>query len=227
MRRRRREMRCCYLCAEGLPPRGPGYRKLVSGEHVVPRALLGPPPRAAHEAWPVKLDVHRDCERKKKQPYDWAPATLARISTSPPSEWPLRGELRRLNLEPTLTRIAEGQPFLPTLSNAAPVLEGVATWIRGMHAALYDEFIPASPRNAVFPPVPAASPEHGIPFLETEQWSWIVRTAVERATSLDKWDGIRAWGGRLRYRCVWFSGPIAGVTTHVCLWCLYISGVSS
>jgi hypothetical protein len=227
MRSVRAAVETCYICGKPLPPRGtPGRRKQITGEHVVPRRLLGQPPLGRSDQWAVELDVHRDCEDQTKQGVDDLLALLQTMHTTPVAAWPKVGHLRRLGFTPVLLRAPDDSILIPAFGNAAPILKGAWIWIRGLHMALYREFLPQDCRRFVLPPVPACGQSSGPHMKEVETLSFVIRGAVDLAVKRDKWDGIDAWGGQLSYRCVWKHVPEEyGGPYWICFWGLLFPGV--
>ena len=223
----RRAIGFCYLCGRSLPARGDkGRRRAITGEHVVPRALLGDTPGRDADKWTIVLDVHSECERKNKQPVDHLMNLLQTMNITPVPEWPDFGHLRGLGLKPLLLVAPDGRSAVPVFSNARELIQGAWNWVRGLHAALYSEYLPASSKHSVLPPVPAFSSSGGISMLEAEGMSFVSRGAVDLAIKHDKWDGIDAWGRRLRYRCVWKHLPAEfGGPSWFCCWALLFPGV--
>lgn len=214
----------CYVCGNPLPQRGPGFRKQVVGEHVVPRNLLGQPPR--RDAWAVVLDMHPACEETAKRVDDDLLSVLQKINTNDRADWPDAGHVRNLDFEMVVATIGDGSRGIPAFGNAEPVLKGAWTWIRGLHAALYGEFLPAEADHCAFPSVPACSTTGGITMQDAEEHGFVCREAVRLGVRRGKWDGVVAWGSRLSYRCVWkHVPPEYGGPTWFCFWGLLFPGV--
>lgn len=225
MRQIRGEIQFCYLCGEELPARDKsGCRQQVTGEHVIPRSLLGDVPKDSTQAWAVELTVHRSCEQSRKQHVDHWLKLLQEIHVKPPRQWAGPGHLRNLPVYPSQVTHPDTGDVLPAFSGCSVLLDGVWQWIRGIHAALYREFLPSDVRHRVLPPVPACNNQGNGPTLEeTERFSQVTLAAVSLAESLDKWDGIAAWGGAMQYRCVWWQRRQPGVTAGTdwtCFWTL-------
>lgn len=223
MRDARKGIVFCYLCGKDLPPRGErGRPKQVIGEHVIPRSLLGGAPKGQREGWAVELDVHRACEQSMKQNADHWLKLLQDMHTKPQSDWAKPGHLRNLPLHRSLLIHRPTGQAVPGFSGLGELFEGVWRWIRGLHAALYREFLPSNVRHFPYPPVPAfSSQESGPTFEETETQSYLVRASIDLAESLGKWDGVTAWGGAARCRCVWWQcTSIKGSPNWMCFWTL-------
>lgn len=225
MRVARSNIDFCYICGRPLPPRGPGFKKQTIGEHVVPRNLLGEAP--PKNAWAVELDVHRRCEQTTKSIDDTLLSLLQKISTTDASEWPDAGYVRQLDFEMVALTSTDNSYAVPAFGNADRVLKGAWTWIRGLHAALYQAHLSANRYHREHPPVPAfGTADEGIPLDVAEQFSAICGFAIGVGIRCGKWDGIDAWGGRMRYRCVWKKAPEKiKETKWLCTWGLMFPGV--
>jgi|GEM_PF-5258197 len=215
----------CYLCGGSLPLKRKRLRHLRSAEHVIPRAILGDEPRNRRDAWPVILDVHRECEYSIKMKVDNLIDIMGKMFTLPVEEWPRRGELRRLNMEPALLQIAKNLPSIPVMSNIEPLITGVWTWIRGFHAAMYCRHMSEDVNHTIFPPVPAFNAENeALNMKNAEFLSKIIRDAVQVGIQESCWDGIDAWGGGIKYRAVWYHFGDRLVRDNPCFWTLSVPG---
>ena len=227
MQEARRSIAFCYLCGQSLPPSGPGRRKLVTGEHIIPRTFLGPPPSKAAERWSAELDVHRLCEQTNKQRVDHWLKILQDIHNKPASDWPKPGHIRSMPGRPGVSFLPGASGPIPAFSGLLDVFDGVKQWIQGLHACLYHAYLWPDIHHLVLPPVPAFSSEpSGPPLQATEGQSQCTRTLVELATSKDKWNGLIAWGSAIQYRCVWWQcAALAGRPDWICFWTLRFPGV--
>jgi hypothetical protein len=172
------------------------------------------------------LDVHKACETKHKQPVDHLLNLLQTMNITPVPAWPDSGHLHRLNLRPLILVAPNGRNAVPVFGNAREVIQGAWTWVRGLHAALYSEYLPENANPCVLPPVPAFSSTGGVTMQEAEGMSFVCRGAVDLAIKHNKWDGVSAWGNRLRYRCVWtYLPPEFGDPLWSCCWALLFPGV--
>lgn len=123
-----------------------------------------------------------------------------------------------------LVQLADGMGNLPAFKGVGPALRGVWTWIRGLHMALYGEYIDDSNPSLVLPPVPgfgmfgsnSQERQHDL----QEQYALNTMGIVHAGIVNDRWDGIDAWGERLRYRCVWYQGQGRGFKSWMCFWAL-------
>jgi hypothetical protein len=223
MRDTRQSISFCYLCGEGLPSSGKkGCREQIIGEHVIPRNLLGDVPEKQAGTWAVKLNVHRQCEQLGKQHVDHWLKLLQEMHVKPRHEWAKSGHLRNMPIYPSQVIHPQTGDVFYALSGCSELLEGVWRWIRGMHAALYLQFLLRDVWHCSYPPVPACSNQNYGPTIEeTERQSHLILSTIELAESLDKWDGIKAWNDALYYRCVWWQcATLKGKSEWICFWSL-------
>jgi hypothetical protein len=224
-----RAVRFCYLCGEPLPARNQQDRKLVCREHVIPKTLLGDPPLDRVQRWPVKLDVHKGCDKKYKAGTDDLAALLHCINVHPKEQWPKPKHIQRLGLSLVRVHSLLGGPSLPAFGNAQKPVSAVWMWVRGIHAALYREYLPESAPHTILAPVPGFNASAGPSALrQTVERSAIVRAPVEYGVRTGRADGLSAWGGQVSYECVWFP-PVDEHCGDVwaCFWGLIFPGVST
>jgi len=228
MRDTRGRIGFCYLCGESLPPRDkPDSRREIIGEHVIPRSLLGDIPMNHSHAWAVKLNVHRKCEQSGKQKVDHWLKLLQEVHVKPQEKWAKPGYLRNLPIYPSQVIYPDTEEILPAFSGCRELFEGVWRWIRGIHSALYLHFLPSDVWHFSYPPVPVCSSQNGGPTIEeTETQSHLILSIIRHAESHDKWDGITAWCGSMRYRCVWWQvADREGKPNQMCFWTLTVPRV--
>lgn len=217
MQRARRALSFCYLC--GGPLRTTPALPL-STEHVFPLGALDARPKDT-SWWPVTLRVHARCEEEHKKPHDAQLITQQRANVHgtdrmSPSE---QAVVRKLVEEGKAQGLPDGVSALP---GWAPV-RAVRQAVRGLHAALYGEYLPATYKGDVYSPAPGFNLRSKLSIErqldEDENTSSVVFALLEAARMNDEWDGIVAWGGNLRYRCVWHRLDLrpGGV---MCMWTL-------
>lgn len=223
----RRQLDCCYICADALPAKGPNRRSLVSGEHVIPRSLLGASPARLDDRWSIELDVHRACEAAHKQGRD---ALINIIHASNVSG------VNSLNSAQFATMTNQMQPGrlrvpdagdVPVMSGGYDAILGVILWIRGLHAALYGKPLPSSCGVAIVPPVPVVMNPTTVAqeLRDFELRRNLVLSRVAQARLSESADRILAWGGALDYSTVWCRSPAAGDKSWFALWALYLPDV--
>ncbi len=219
----RRSIAFCYLCGGDLSPcNKSGVQQPTTGEHVIPRSLLGDVPKNQSETWAIKLDVHQKCEQFEKQQVDHWLKLLQEIHIQPIHKRTKPGHFHNMPIRPSQIIQSQMRNAVPVFTGCSELFQGVWQWIRGLHAALYLQFLPVNIWYCSFPPVPACSSQHDGPtFEETETLSYLVLSSISLAESLDKWDGITAWNGTVQYRCVcWQCTAATEKLTWICFWTL-------
>lgn len=216
MQAARRAIRFCYLCGETLD--GVNPRDLAT-EHVFPRRALRDA-RASESLWSVTLPVHGSCEVRRKKSEDADLIQFLRIHTQPFESIALP-ERRMIGKRIMEARAAGAPPNLPVF-HGQKVMDSVWQIVRGLHAVLYSEPLATHPRGVLLLPAPTFSPSSNvaieIQFRESEHLSGLILASVEGAIRTDTWDGITAWAGEFRYRCIWKQLKAVHTDAYMCLW---------
>lgn len=212
----------CYLCGCALNSTSRTLSRLphVQAEHVVPKGVFRSEPTGS-SPWTVILDVHQPCDRNNKQQLDNAFIAIERMLADPTGHWTSRdmGVFRPCAESMSYTNFTYG---LPAFTDKVGLRECVRTWISGLHAALYCEYLPHIAHQVTSPPVPiffhkrgdsAATQLGDFSFGKYAVLNWI-KSAVAKGS----WDGVRAWGGQLKYTCIW--RPKCEKKRYQCLWAL-------
>jgi len=230
-KRIRRERRLCYLCGRPLPRNGRRSSRFVSREHVIPKCVSGEAPAESKDAWLLILDVHKHCEEAYKASMDELLGMIQKIHEVDPAEVP-KNHIGRLSRSVERVDTASGESEIGIRAEA--FIKGAWTWIRGLHYALYDEYISDQVRHRLYPPVPEFN-THSRSGLQEQICQSSRRAAtiyniLDRSEERGKWDGVIAWGHRIRYRCVWIDRGDLGQELarkqgrFMCAWALDIPG---
>lgn len=204
----------------------------VNDDHVLPRALRGPPPKS--QAWSPILDVHKSCHKRKNLAGEEVAALLHKIKTLPPSQWP--PQIKSLRLKPI-------RVFNPLTAETEYALAGVESirqaawaWVRGMHSLVYRQFLPDINPRIMFAPgpeiratkilAPPGDAFYGAAVAEQVEAKEAILTGLGAAYRARAFDGIRAWGGNCEYVSVWVQQPDTDGMA-ICLWALNFSGLLS
>ncbi len=226
---RRRSLSHCYVCSSPLPPKTPGWRQRVVGDHVVPRTLLGPPPRSTRDAWAVELFIHKECEERHKRARDQLAKVVQAIATGDRDSWDPSDVAMLAKSIRAETYERPGDVPVYAFSGIENVILAANLWSRGMHAALYGQVPPATLGHVTQAPVPVWSdrtetPDDGLMGYEQRR-DWIlrpIRVAIHTRTA----DRVCAWGGQLTYECTWRPALIKRSGPWCCVWALGFPGVS-
>lgn len=225
LQRAARAVRFCYLCGKDLPAAKNSQAEVVQkDEHVLPVQIYGPAPPLMRDRWRLVLPVHAACEDQLKQGVDEVAGTMMRMGAATPGDWSSQDfAIFGKNFDMSLTELPSGH--VPTISGGYAVSEAVWSWIRGLHAALYGEYLAPDVTHLALPPVPTVlfqedgtpEPESGWP----DEMGVMCLRLVEAAHFADCWDGMTAWGEAVRYFCTWRvleSGKV------MCFWTLCFPG---
>lgn len=223
----------CYICGKRLPIRGAGAhrRKRIVKEHVIPRSVIGKRTPGLSSQWLLTLEVHRECEELSKQHKDKAIKAIHSIHTTHPDEW------KKEDIEALLPMYRSEKVCIsgidrPIFGNISPVISGVWTWIRGLHAALYGSYLPNDVRHRVLAPLPGyfehskTSRERQLE--EEKKDTQAILRIVTAGARNNVWDGVIMTNGNVQYRCVWLlnkNGAKPYDKIVVCVWYLDFPGV--
>lgn len=187
--RKAQGLQFCYVCGAGLPTLKCGGRNF---DHVPPETCF-----AQEDRCPLKLPTHSSCNSDRKMRDEkMGQLFLGKNNRDPGVE--------NLRLKGIPAAHADPSSTLAILQNVEIQVE-VWHWIRGFHAALYDEYLDPRENVALETPWPLAIQGPSgflIPQPLKEQHLAFVQTIkVNRyANNLDR---IRCNNGKLRYECVW------------------------
>lgn len=222
----RRALSHCYICGESLPPKGPHRRQLIVGEHVVPRALLGPPPANAADRWSVELDVHKECEECHKHSRDEF-AKMLHLANVEGVDRLSDQQFQSLThrIEPAPDQVVPGSPH-GIMKGGGDAIVAAQLWLRGLHTALYGTAPPSVLDVAVIPPVPVvfeSDIERGLASYETRRTHVMNRLAI--ADQIGRLDRLIAWGGQVRFACCWSDWVRKFDQPWCALWAIELPGV--
>lgn len=210
MRQVTRAVTFCYLCGREL-----GDESVSQTEHLWALRRMRKP-RADENPWPATLSVHKDCESLYKSSPDHALTLIQRVFQTPDAELDNRtlGQIKR--------RIRPGSDDVPDTITIDDAKKAVWHSVRGFHAALYREYLPADVSCTVLPPSPGFSINSNEPIesqlARQEVVSKMLLTAMSVAIWSDEWDGITAWMGELWYRCIWHIPSKESQKDPICFW---------
>jgi hypothetical protein len=126
----------------------------------------------------------------------------------------------------TPIKVIEGVPtdesVLP-LDGIEDIMGAVWTWVRGLHALVWESFLPTLTPHVVLTPLPVFS---GIstprPFVDERIHQTILAT-LDSAAQANKLYQVKYWNEQCGYRCVWVHLPEAKAFAR-CVWGLNVPG---
>ena len=137
-----------------------------------------------------------------------------------------RGHLTKGQYRGTPFKVVDGvttpEPFFP-VEGMDHVFTAVWTWVRGLHALLYESFLPTTVRHVVLTPIPAFSgTDCPCPYPGDEVHRKLLATlyAADQAGKLDR---VEYWDEQCCFRCSWIYLPAARDFAR-CVWRLYVPG---
>ncbi len=204
LRGRQGQRGLCYLCGEGFTG---GSSDPIQTEHVIPRSVLGTPPKAANQRFSLTLKCHRACDQSRKEANDRVLHALEAMEARPAGASSVADLLRGRVLRPFVT--LPSLPLEPTIIAARPLMDGIWTWIRGLHAALYGEYLPETVGHREIAPVPEGAHERADATVRKTQSSLrsIAARIVLEGVATAKRDEVSIWGNEFRYCCTWVRLP--------------------
>jgi hypothetical protein len=197
-----RNLSFCYLCGGPLENRNQTNR-----DHVPPSGVFA----AKDRDLPLILPTHPQCNQRRS-PEDQAIGQLVGV---------LHG--RAVNQTHNKLRVAvdrfDDGNSLAVLSDI-DLRQIIRRWIRGFHAALYNEFLPGDASFATYIPLPEGKRDGDkikyVPF--PEALSKFVGE-LKRNRAARNMDRIVCRNGKCRYECVWSQ---ADNGRWICIYCLDI-----
>lgn len=229
MQQIRKEVTFCYLCGCCLHS-GRRSKNGNNRDHILPQALFGAPPTS--EAWRPILNAHVQChEETKNKEGEEVAVLLHKFQT-------LDGKLAEKNWASNLKALGLElrKEFDPHIGETLHLVKGFGSahdavwhWIRGLHAVLYREYLPPLMKHRAFAPMGEANiPDSGDSkrrigpeeiFKEKTTISEVLSVACHNA----QFDGVRCWGNRCQYMCVWAQ---IDRQSPFCMWSLLYDGVT-
>lgn len=215
----------CYICGNRLPRRGPNGAcgAQISTEHVIPKAVLGHSENAA--VWNLTLPVHRACEEANKRLNDTSIRAVHALHTKPQATW--RAE-ELAAVRPFVSQMPDDSGHAKAvLRGVQPMIDGIQTWIRGLHAALYGSYVQSLIYYRVLSPLPGcwsgSTATLSEQISEEQDASQTILKTLVGSFATGEWDGVVLRGGEVRYQCSWY--PMRhrrhGVTVRaMCSWLL-------
>ncbi len=177
----------CYVCT----------REFAEGEertddHVPPRACFS----EADRDFPLQLPTHQPCNTDRNLTDETIAQVVSLIHTGRPE---LGVDRLKISIVPSNSPEAP----LGVLTNVDVHAE-IRRWIRGFHAALYQQPLSLLSRFAIQAPFPAAQLTNSDPVVgppRPQDFKFVETIKLNRvAQTLDR---IVCYNGKLRYECVW------------------------
>ena len=182
-------LRFCYLCGKAF-----AASDQTNSDHVPPTKLFAKADRTP----PLILPTHSACNRSRSVE-DQAIGQIVGV---------LHG--RQVNRQHNKLRVMAGRSSdgaVQVLAMRFDIKGAIRRWIRGFHAALYNEYLPDLSEGAVFatyPPMPEATHSGGRVAYEPVAPAFSMFAAeLRKNRAVGSLDQIIAYNGKCRYECVW------------------------
>lgn len=178
----------CYLCGETF-----GQSENRTKDHVPPRAVFG---RDDLQSWPLILDAHERCNTHQSSLDQRTGQLLAPLTGRPLAGSPQLITLHDFECGDEIAGfgLVEGPDFVASIWR----------WVRGFHAALYREFLPASTHKAICTPFTEADFTGSTPTPRPPILDYVVTTRyLARHHRLGSTDRVFCYNKKCRYLCVW------------------------
>ncbi len=215
-------MAVCYLCGAALP----SIDSVRQQEHVVPEALYGAQPTKAEDRWKIWLWTHGACDRDRKSKDDHVVIQFHRAHAAR-GRRARKGDARTILKRTVPVSCSDQSPAIGIL--AAEMRRAPWKWVRGIHAALYGEFLPEQTWRVMIPPVPSfAKLDLKSVEEQLEREKFVADGIIDRLAAgirTRSEDGVFAWGRKVRFQCVWSRDDQVKYPPWRCFWSIDYPGV--
>jgi hypothetical protein len=184
-----RKLEFCYLCGEPLAD-----ADAITGDHVPPRAIFAKEDRNP----PLKLPVHNKCnqgESKDDEVVGQLVSLLHSTSTIPKEKQRFRA---------VAADLGDDQPFVGVTGIEFNRI--IWRWVRGFHAALYQEFLPAGAFFSLTTPFPHADQVgEALKFEDLRIHQLEMALTLRQQIKYGMIDEILSCAGKCRFVCSWLT----------------------
>ncbi len=182
-----RNLKFCYLCGQPFQCRADNHP-----DHVPAKAIFA---KEDHN-FPLKVAAHLECNRRESATDEILGQLISVNHGRQPTEGQRTLEFKIYNVEGFQT------PFLGFAQES--VASQIGRWLRGFHAALYEEFLPYETPSAIHPPFPHGKlTEDGFTIKDILDQQYLFVEIIKRNRDTRTLDRIVCNNGKLVYECVW------------------------
>jgi hypothetical protein len=179
----------CYLCGQNFTSRSENHP-----DHVPPKAIFAKEDRN----FPLKVASHAACNEAHSLPDEVLGQLIAVSHGKYPNEDRVAIEFRQYQVEGFAT------PFMGCVTTN--IKNQIVRWMRGFHAALYQEYLPTNTPNAIHLPFPNGSlTEDGFIIKDILDQQYLFVDVIKKNRIARQLDRIVCNNGRLQYECVWMT----------------------
>lgn len=185
--RQAQELMFCYLCGDQFTNEAENHP-----DHVPPQSVFALPDRN----FPLKVASHEGCNKAESPSDEVLGQLIAVIHHKHPEP-----KNAKLDLQVFEVR-SSGETFLGVIGT--DLKRQIARWVRGFHAALYQEFLPEQTLFAIHPPFPCGEVDQGGLSIEKVRVQHPLFVRLIKTNRLaDRLDRIVCNNGKCVYECVW------------------------
>lgn len=194
----------CYLCGQPLLTDPPQPTNM---DHVPPKRLF----RVVDRTPPLQLPTHEACNNGHSE-NDAVAAQLMDV---------LHGQApRQQRFQAGVGQFRDGSQGLAVRGFDMRAM--VRRWVRGFHAALYEEFVPDGPFTTITPlPEGDRRDDGGVVFVTVPEVAPHLVDVLKRNRAVGSLDSVVCYNERCRYECVWVQ---ADGGQWICIWALDVYG---
>lgn len=200
-------------------------------EHVIPRSVCGDIPSNSSECWRPVLEVHKTCDASYKSDTDQFYEAFQHSMGSPPQDWS-SDKVRQVSKHLGELKLLGNGRFVGTIHGLDKITLAVETWVRGLHALLFSQFLP-SHRVTSIAPIGTFLDSSGEALRQHEQTQIDRRSMCAKmclfAHKVEKAHRLVCWGGKIEYICCWANVKTSSAkkihSWPICFWTLNVPGL--
>ncbi len=185
--KRARDLSFCYICGDLF-----GKEESNHPDHIPPEAIFDSKDRD----FPIKVASHFKCNNSQSKDDEVISQLIAVVHGKQPNPENTRLEYKAYQIENTNnTLFGFLNVNLPTQ---------IWRWVRGFHAALYEEFLPENTGNAIHPPFPHGTTDtKGFKIDKILPQHRLFVKIIKKNRKINYLDKIECNNRKLLYECVW------------------------
>lgn len=184
-----RRLDFCYLCGDRFEA-----SSKRSSDHVPPKAIFAKKDRDP----PLILPTHHKCNQKRSGEDELIGQIVALLHGKYPPEDQLKLPLVLMNRGPNRSPRAGLRDV--------PLVRIIYRWVRGFHAALYGQYLPADAGGYIYTPFPVYLEKDGVFSSQDDTPERHEFTAVfKQHRKLERLDQVVCYSAKCDYRCVWLE----------------------
>lgn len=198
----------CYLCGHRLVGHKKPQYAVRQTEHVIPESILNLID-VQHNRLPLTLPVHSVCDSNLKQMSDDGIKQYLSLFSDQEIDSNKYGLLKKIINVNEVTQVGVDRYLVP---GVGPIIDAVACWIQGMHAALYVEYLSHDyAKTRIYGPQRHVDRHAKMPIDEQlvlqDRWWQISENFFAIANSQKTLNRVEAWGRQVVFEIGWLRTP--------------------